>query len=262
MEEPIKIEYPLWIGTALMLTLAFAIIFLALYYQNYVVKLKKKETENLLKATLESEKKERQRIASDLHDTVQGDLNVIRNYLVLLKRSGLSETQKDLFIEINNNIENAIISTHTISNKLMPPLLETFGLVATLRDYFDSLNKIQGNEFTVHSEIEAKKIPKDKKYELFCVIRELTQNMLKHGEANNCKILIYEKKKEVIIEIKDSGKHFNFKEAYEKSKGMGLHNIQSRLTSINALLIQEKTTSGNHFIIHLTLLDNDKNSFS
>ena len=46
--------------------------------------MKQQEAEMLLKASLESEKKERERIAADLHDSVSSDLSAIRNYLVVI----------------------------------------------------------------------------------------------------------------------------------------------------------------------------------
>ena len=51
-----------------------------------MAKIKKKEAELLLKTALKSEKKERKRIAKDLHDAIQSDLNAIRNYVVLFSK--------------------------------------------------------------------------------------------------------------------------------------------------------------------------------
>jgi signal transduction histidine kinase len=75
-------------GSVLMIAMALGLAIMALFYQKAFAKMKRKEAENLLKASLESEKKERQRIAKDLHDGVQSDLSAIRNLLVtLLKKN-------------------------------------------------------------------------------------------------------------------------------------------------------------------------------
>jgi signal transduction histidine kinase len=84
MEGASEIKTVFWIGTFVMLFLAFGLLAMVLFYQRHFAKMKQKETELLLKTALESEKQERQRIAKDLHDSVQGDLNAIRNYFLLL----------------------------------------------------------------------------------------------------------------------------------------------------------------------------------
>jgi len=72
-----------WIGTFIMLVLAVSLIVLAIFYQRNLHQYKLQESELLLKASLESEQVERARIASELHDGLQGDLNAVKNFLFL-----------------------------------------------------------------------------------------------------------------------------------------------------------------------------------
>jgi signal transduction histidine kinase len=91
MESELKSIF--FIGTFLMLFLAFGFLFMVLFYQRHLAKIKKKETELLLKTALKSEKKERKRIAKDIHDAIQSDLNAIRNYVLLFaKKNRNTET--------------------------------------------------------------------------------------------------------------------------------------------------------------------------
>ena len=78
MEGENELKSIIFIGTFLMLFLAFGLLFMVLFYQRHLAKIKKRETELLLKTALKSEKKERKRIAKDLHDAIQSDLNAIR----------------------------------------------------------------------------------------------------------------------------------------------------------------------------------------
>ena len=86
MEGKNDINSIFWIGTFIMLFLAFGLLYMAAFYQRHFAKMRQKETEALLKTALESEKNERQRIAKDLHDSVQGDLSAVRNYVALLSK--------------------------------------------------------------------------------------------------------------------------------------------------------------------------------
>ncbi|HLA55575.1 MAG TPA: histidine kinase [Flavobacterium sp.] len=245
-----EINSVFWLGTLTMLFLAFGLIFLVLFYQNYFSKMKRKEAEQLLKVSLDSEKNERQRIAADLHDSVAGDLSAIKNYLLLLQKTDNSLKDSPVFDEIKTGVENALENTRLISYKLMPPLLESFGLVAAVKDNFERLmNKTTASFAVVADEIPA--LPPTVSYEVFRVIQEFTTNMIKYGHITDCKVHINELPGHIQIEINDNGKSFNFAELLVTSKGTGLKNINSRLKVIEAELTQQKTTTGNHFTITL-----------
>jgi|688.fasta_scaffold15321_3 signal transduction histidine kinase len=236
-----------------MLFLAFALVFLVLFYQDHFIKMKRIEAETLLKTGLASEKEERQRIAKDLHDSVQGDLNAIRNYMVILQRKTDGEPYNSLILEAKDALEKAIVNTRVISNKLMPPLLETAGFSATLADYLEQFSLLSGKEFVYKTDFSAVQIPTEYSYELFRVVQEFCQNMLKHGQITQALVALYTTSQGVSLEIIDDGVPFDFKTAYHQSKGSGLYNIQSRLKSMKADLEQREVAVGNHFVIYLKL---------
>lgn len=124
MDNSQEIITVFWIGTIAMVSLVFGMLFLVLFYQNYFSKMKRKEAESLLQIALESEQKERQRIAADLHDSVSSDLTGIRNFIVLLSRNELDTDKKLLLADLQLGVENAIENTRLVSYQLMPPLLE------------------------------------------------------------------------------------------------------------------------------------------
>lgn len=234
-----------------MLLMGLGIIFLVLSYQNYFSKIKRKEAELLLKASLESEKKERVRIAADLHDSVSSDLSAIRNYLIHLTNTESDSSKKELFQELNEGVATAIENTRMISYNLMPPLLATSGLIPTFEDYFDRLRKSSTVLFESDFVVSNLKISSEISYELYRIIQEFTTNMLKYGRSNSCKIKVYEWDENLCIEFSDDGTPYNFNEALARSKGTGLKNINSRIKVINAVLSQKPSAIGNHFLITL-----------
>lgn len=253
MEGTSDIKSVFWLGTSVMLFLAFALVFLVLFYQNHFIKMKRKETETLLKTALESEKEERQRIAKDLHDSVQGDLNAIRNYMFILHRQTEGQPTHLLISETKDALEKAIENTRGISSKLMPPLLETAGFSAALLDFLEQLSVLSGKEFIFKTDLSEVQIPTAYSYELFRVVQEFCQNMLKHGQITQALFALYATSEGISLEIIDDGVPFNFKTAYIHSKGSGLHNIQSRIKSMKAELQQREVAVGNHFVIYLKL---------
>lgn len=233
-----------------MVFLAFGMILLVLFYQNYFSKMKRKEAEQLLQVSIDSEKNERKRIAADLHDSVAGDLSAIKNYLLILQKSDDAIKHSPVFEEIKIGVENALENTRLISYKLMPPLLESFGLVAAIDDNFERLTSKSNAVFKIEATDELSISP-GISYELFRVIQEFSTNMIKYGGVTQCKVTLTQNASTTQIDLTDNGSTYDFFALLKTSKGTGLKNIVSRLKVIEATFAQETVKSGNHFIITL-----------
>ena len=213
--------------------------------------MKRKEAELLLKASLDSEKLERQRIAADLHDGVSGDLNAIRNYLSILQKNEKDLDKQELFAEIKESVEAALENTRQVSYKLMPPLIELAGFTVTLQDYFERLSKNSDLIFDVICKEDSPEFSSEISYELFRIVQEFTTNMLKYGKITHCTVVLYSLNAKQFIEIIDDGVSLDFKALSLTSKGSGLKNINSRLKVIEGELLQREVVQGNHFVISL-----------
>lgn len=251
MENEIGLKLVFWISTIAMLLLTLAILFISLIFRKNTYKIKQKESENLLKASLESEKRERQRIAADFHDSVSGDLSAIRNYITILDQNEESPFNKTILQEIKLGLDNTLNNVQHISYNLMPPMLEKLGLIHTLYGYFERVKKL--NNITINSQYYQKDIPisSSDAYELYRIIQELISNMVKHGNISKIDFSI--KKREEIIEIKitDDGIPFNLSQSLRNTSGMGLKNIISRAKHIEASITQPPSKKGNTIIIQL-----------
>jgi signal transduction histidine kinase len=252
MENEMKIELVFWAGTAIMIFLAIALISITLYYQNNIYKIKREEAQLLLEASLHSERMERKRIAADLHDGVLGDLGALRLYIALLSKSQDNNLiPGPEFIHFKRGIDDAIENTRLISYKLMPPLLESHGLVIALEDYLNRLGAKANTTFSIIAPYPVT-LSSVYEYELFRIIQELCTNMISHGHATSCSIAFTADKGGVNVQVDDNGKPFDFKEMCTASKGNGMNNIRSRLSSINAVITQAKAEEGNSLLIKIS----------
>lgn len=95
----------------------------------------------MLNISLESEKKERKRIASDLHDSISGDLSAVQNYITYLHNNESDSFKKEIFQEVELALHNTLKNIQAISYNLMPPMLESLGIVSTLKSYFERIRK-------------------------------------------------------------------------------------------------------------------------
>lgn len=234
-----------------MLFLALAFLFITLVYHKKTSNLKQKEAENLLKATLETEKKERKRIASDFHDSVSGDLSAIRNYINILYQKEGKTQDKTILKEIKHSLDIMMTNVKHINYNLMPPLLDSAGLIPTLKDYAGRIQKLNNIEMSTKFRLKILNITTSDAYQLFRVIQEITSNALNHNKVNHINYEFYQKSNDIFIEISDDGYPFDFFNNLKTSNGLGLRNILSRINNINAVLKQAKTTKGNKLIIEL-----------
>lgn len=211
----------------------------------------RKEADDLLRVTLNIEKRERQRLASDLHDTVSGDLAALQNFITILNRNEKNEFKKSIFSEVEPTVTKILSDIENISFDLMPPMIESSGLIATLMSYFDRVRKWNG--LTIHEQYDTENIElsSSEAYELYKIVRELVTNMMKHGKSKNVYFTIRTKENPLVLEIIDDGTPFDFYKSLKDLNGRGLKNIISRVKHIGAELKQIPIDKGNKIQIHL-----------
>src|SRR5690554_5805962 len=141
MEHETGVKLAFWVATIFIFLFMMGIIFLSTTYLNRTHKRKKEETNNLLKASLAVEKRERKRIASDLHDSTSGDVASLRNHIALLYRQEQDESKKNILSEVKTDLEVILNNIQNISYNLMPPTLDRLGLVSTIKSYFKTFKK-------------------------------------------------------------------------------------------------------------------------
>ncbi|MBX2950071.1 MAG: hypothetical protein KF704_12395 [Crocinitomicaceae bacterium] len=251
MENETGLRLFFWLGTFIMLALTFAVLLITVMYQKKVHKMKQKESENLLQTSLDSEKKERKRIASDLHDGVCGDISAVRNYIAILNKKEQDPYNKSILEEVNETLNNTLNNIQEISYNLMPPLLESSGLIPTLNEYFDRVKKWSNVSITTQYYTTDVPISSSEVYELYRIVQEFIHNMLKHGNVTQIHFSIRSVKSLLIFEITDDGASFDFYKNMENTSGMGLKNIASRSRKIGAILKQIPNEKGNNIEIHL-----------
>jgi signal transduction histidine kinase len=249
-----EVIFAMAIGTAIMLAFCLGLFFLVLSYKNSFFRMKKREAELLLTASLKSEQKERHRIAVDLHDSVSSDLSAIRNYLsVIIKKENDSE-KLNIFNDLKVGVENAIDNTRMVSHKLIPPLLEKYGLEIALDDLFKRLNTDSKTQYKFICDENKLPISSLVAYEMYRIVQEFTTNISKYGASSACIISLKKNKNFVEMLIVNDGKSYDFYEELKNSKGLGLKNIESRVKVIEGKLRQLNSPTGNIICITIPLI--------
>lgn len=233
------------IGTITFLFLAICVIMIILIHQksrmaNKVI-IKEKENlhqKKLAEASIEVAEIEREKIAKDIHDDIGSVLNVI---IANIKRIEKNEDDKiltrELIIESKVLIGSTIESIRSISRDLMPPVLIRLGYEKGLTELCRQF-KVSGiinttfipcsDEFVLSKRIEL---------QLYRIVQEVMNNIIKHANADEVKIILNRGSLFYTTVITHNGKGITsdmINKLSESKGGVGLRSIQSRAQMINA----------------------------
>jgi PAS domain S-box-containing protein len=88
------------------------------------------KTENLIiRAIIDTQEKERRRLAKDLHDSLGQQLSAVKFYISTTAGNEMEQQQKDILLKSNEALTDIIADMRNICFNLMPKTLEEFGLV-------------------------------------------------------------------------------------------------------------------------------------
>lgn len=224
-------------------------------YQGIIKDIRKqKETEALIIRTIvDTQEAERERFATDLHDSLGQQLSGIKFQMAILaKTKGKDEDRlRDIILRSNNAIDAAIFELRTICFNLMPRTLESFGLFDAVRELCRKMQESSGINFLII--MEKFDMIKPLEIAIFRILQEFITNSLKHGQANKISIKIYPKNNDLYVFLKDDGIGFDI-EKLNKNEGMGLRNVRSRVESYNGdIKIKSVTGKGTSYKITVPL---------
>jgi two-component system NarL family sensor kinase len=195
----------------------------------------------ILNTIIDTEEKERRRLANDLHDALGQELNSVK---MMFESLILMDKRTDRFKEVlelcKNTINGCIENTRSLSYDLMPKTLED----EKLFNAFEELEKSHRGLLNIILIIPEKEydISKVRKINIFRIVQEFITNTLKHSGANELIIESFIEDHKYCFEIMDNGSGFDVK---KKPTGSGLRNIKTRLKVIDSSFeLSSSSTSG------------------
>ncbi|MEE4256387.1 MAG: PAS domain S-box protein [Bacteroidales bacterium] len=209
----------------------------------------------ILRAVINAEERERERIASEIHDDLGPLMSTIKLYVSELESDDLQQLEREEFLlKVNEILDEAITSTRTIANNLTPRVIIDFGLVKALDSFSKKLNLSQKVNIIYEASV-SERFDQTIELVLYRVVTELLNNSMKHADAS--KIEVHLEKFDNILQLTymDDGVGFDLDEVLQnESSGMGLKNIISRLQSINgSYRIHSRKDSGTLVVVEIKL---------
>ncbi|CAA9199420.1 Oxygen sensor histidine kinase NreB [Flavobacterium bizetiae] len=189
-----------------------------------------------LHAIIVTQEEERKRIAQDLHDDISSKLNIVSLNTHLLSAPNLTEDEtKEITDNIINLTAKALENSRKIAHNLLPPVFEKFGLNAGIEELCEEFESSKSVKVKYKSEIDFDEKEIDRHLHVFRILQELMNNSLNHGKASEIWINFKNQNGINICNYKDNGVGFDSKNA-ENQKGLGMKNIDSRISFLNGTL--------------------------
>lgn len=240
-------------SVAIMLLLAFSIVFFVVNYQRRVIRhqneiksINDQKQLELIQASIQGQEEERTRIATELHDDVGATLSSVR---LFLHSSMNKDADESVILQSKQLLDQSISSIRNISHKLQPAILNQLGLQASLESLSSIINRSSSLTLTYTSLFPLPKLNDNIELSVYRILQELTSNIIKHSEASSISIESSVSNGFLKIILLHDGHGLTnemYQELIYKKGAIGLKNIVNRLKSINST-IEFSQTDVAHF---------------
>lgn len=249
MENESKIILILVVASLLFLLLVLAIITFTATYNRRIIKkdnelklTRKNQELAILRTTIETQSSEREKIALNLHDEVGPLLSTMKLKMFQNQKNFKAGTMElETFQNDREFLDTIIKIVRKVSHDLSPQFVTKFGIVRAIENFLEEMGGIDA-EFDSNFD-EDEEIPNFVSANLYYIITELVNNLIKHDGIQKINIKFHLKGEELTISIDHDGKGYTQEEfdIFEKnSKGLGLSSIKSRSIVIGGELTFKK----------------------
>jgi len=173
----------------------------------------------LLETSVIVQERERNRIASELHDDLLSKLSIL----------SLASYGDDPIQKYQKLIKYMSVSTRSILHDLSPPLINEASLVSLLQSHLEPLkNQFSINLLEKHYQPDA--IDSSIKLQVYRIFQEVINNIIKHAQADTICIKLRITEHYIALQIVDNGIGFD---SNCSPNGLGLRNIDLRTQLLN-----------------------------
>jgi signal transduction histidine kinase len=201
--------------------------------ENKIVELSEKQNDEINIATLN----ERNRIAREIHDNVGHLLSSSILQITAVIATTKDENAKQGLELVRSTLNNGMDSIRESVHNLRDNSIDLFVQLKSIVDSFTFCNAVLNYELSSNLNIKAK-------YAIISIVKEALSNVIKHSNATELSVSIYEHPKLIQFIILDNGTLNNEISNY----GMGIESIKQRVSSLNGVLNIDNSSGFRIFI--------------
>jgi len=186
----------------------------------------------LTRRLVEAEEAERRSIARELHDQVGQNLSALNINLDIVL-AGLGESAPpQLQLRLRDSlalVEGTLQSIVNVMAELRPPLLDEYGLGAALDLHAQEFARRTGLQagFEDRAKARARELRPEAAVALFRIAQEALNNVAKHAEARQVRVMLEERRQHIVLTISDDGRGVP-QETAARPNRWGMTNMRER----------------------------------
>jgi signal transduction histidine kinase/ligand-binding sensor domain-containing protein len=208
---------------------------------------------------IESQEAERKRVAAELHDSIGQDLLVIKNKLLLGLDSRKDDpTETTDFRDAIDYVSNSLKHVREISRNLRPVQLDQIGLTAALESLIEAVAESSQLRSSASIDNVDNLLSKDGEINLFRIVQESLNNILKHSGAFAIRIELKKTDNVLQLLVEDNGRGMQSDESHQGSQqGLGLSSMQERARILGGQLhIESGPGKGTQVLLKIPIPEN------
>ncbi len=180
--------------------------------------------------------RERQQLATELHDYLAQLLALSRIRLAQAKQQPMTEVLGKILNELQDVTDQSLTYTRTLVAQLSPPILKEFGLPIALKWLAEQMIQRDLHVF-LELGTDQLTLPEDQAMLLFQSVRELLMNVVKHASAKQARITVREEEGWLHVTVADQGRGFSPPDSIPPEgatgiPGFGLFSIRERMLAL------------------------------
>jgi signal transduction histidine kinase len=206
-----------------------------------------------IKAYINGQEKERNRLAKELHDGIGGQLASINLSLTHIN----TELKNDSIKKVSNNLVSSFKELRALSHSLSANTFKGKTFKTLLRDL--KILHEQNNDLKIDVSIYPNDILDDLDsnitHNVYRILQELLTNVTKHAKANFIEISFNKHDNVLVIIMEDDGCGF---EVEGKNYGIGIKNIEERILTLHGSFnIDSQINKGTQVIVEVPVNTQD-----
>lgn len=221
-----------WLSLVISLVFAVGVFYIRKLFQflRRVDRIRDEAEKRVLSAVIRTEERERQRFAKELHDGLGPLLSVSKMLLSGFDTSKPDEVNEKLMHNLQQVVDEAIVSVREISTNISPHILNDFGLKDAVSSFIKKLRAAEGIDIQLRSNVGRRRFSYNAEVIMYRVICELINNTIRHARASEIRIDLRCVDEVLYLTYEDNGVGFDVQQAIGNG-GMGLSNMRYRLNS-------------------------------
>lgn len=207
----------------------------ALVWLSWRYRVKQLQTAQLAfsRQLIESQERERQRIAAELHDSLSQSLLEVKNRALLGTLTQPNEAASKQFHEIGVTAAQTLDEVRTISYNLRPHHLDQLGLTTTIGALVEKMAASSTIRMTNQlDDIDGAFAPVDE-ITIYRIVQECLNNVVKHAQATEAEVIVRCLEHHVELVIRDNGRGFAVNgpraATADRRGGFGLKGLAQRI---------------------------------